>query len=171
MASSGSSQKFFRNNRAPRVQIEYEVEVGGAQKKIELPFVAGVLSDLSGKSTVEKKDMREREFVEFDNDNFTRRMKAIKPRVAFQVPNKLTGEGNLSVDLTFESMDDFAPDKIAQNDPTLQKLYARRQQLENLLSYMDGRPDAEKLLKRAMEDETFLKSLAEAPKPDDAGGA
>ena len=167
--ASPSAQKFFRNNRAPRVQIEYDVFKDGAEKKIELPFVAGVMADLSGKSEVEKKALHEREFQEFDNDNFSKRMKSIKPRVAFQVPNKLTGEGNLSVDLTFESMDDFSPDHIAENDATLKKLFDSRKQLESLLAYVDGKPDAEETLKKILHDENLLKSLAAAPKPEEGG--
>ena len=103
MAKSG--QRFIKENRAPRVHIEYEVETFGSKQKVELPFVMGVMSDLSGKSLVEKKALNERDFLEFDMDNFDQRMAAIAPRAAFNVDNTLTGEGKLSVDLTFKSMD------------------------------------------------------------------
>lgn len=109
-----SSQKFIARNRAPRVQIEYDVELYGAQKKVQLPFVMGVLSDLSGKPVDPLAPLADRKFLEVDVDNFDSRMKAMKPRVAFQVPNTLTGEGNLSVDITFDSMEDFTPGAIAR---------------------------------------------------------
>ena len=113
MAKKESSQKFIRRNRAPRVQIEYDVEIYGAERKVNLPFIAGVMADLSGKSADELPAVGERKFLEIDVDNFDSRMKALKPRVAFQVPNTLTGEDNLNVELTFESMDDFSPAAIA----------------------------------------------------------
>ena len=103
------SQKFIARNRAPRVQIEYDVELYGSEKSVQLPFVMGVLSDLSGKSHVEPPAVADRAFLEIDVDNFDARMKAMAPRVAFAVPNTLTGEGNLAVDLTFEAMSDFEP--------------------------------------------------------------
>jgi len=96
-----SSQKFIARNRAPRVQIEYEVELYGAQKKIQVPFVMGVLSDLSGEPAEPLPSVDERRFLAIDIDNFDERMKSMKPRVAFRVPNTLTGEGSLNVDITF----------------------------------------------------------------------
>src|ERR1700743_2058029 len=96
-----NSQKFIARNRAPRVQIEYDVEVYGAEKKIELPFVMGVMADLSGKPAEALPPVADRKFLEIDVDNFDDRLKACKPRVAFQVPNTLTGEGNLNVEMTF----------------------------------------------------------------------
>ena len=92
----GSSQKFIARNRAPRVQIEYDVELYGAEKKVQLPFVMGVMADLSGKPAEPLPPVADRKFLEIDVDNFDARMKAMKPRVAFQVPNTLTGEGNLA---------------------------------------------------------------------------
>jgi len=109
-----SSQKFIARNRAPRVQIEYDVEVYGAQKKIQLPFVMGVMSDLSGNPTEPLPAVADRKFLEISVDNFDDRLKAMKPRTTFQVPNTLTGEGKLNVELTFESMDDFSPAAIAK---------------------------------------------------------
>ena len=102
-----SSQKFIARNRAPRVQIEYDLETYGADQKINLPFVMGVMADLSGKPEEALPAVADRKFLEIDVDNFDERMKSAKPRVAFQVPNTLTGEGNLNIDLTFESMVDF----------------------------------------------------------------
>jgi type VI secretion system protein ImpB len=104
-----SSQKFIARNRAPRVQIEYDVELYGSEKKIHLPFVMGVMADLAGKPEEALPAVADRKFMEFDVDNFDDRMKAMKPRVAFRVDNTLTGEGQLNVDLTFDSMDDFSP--------------------------------------------------------------
>lgn len=160
-----SSQKFIARNRVPRVQIEYDVELYGAEKKIELPFVMGVLSDLSGKPSEPLPPIAERKFLEVDVDNFDARMKAMKPRVAFQVPNTLTGEKNLAVDITFESMDDFSPAAIASKVDGLKELLEARQQLANLVTYMDGKTDAEELIARVIKDEALLKSLADARKP------
>lgn len=162
-----SSQKFIARNRAPRVQIEYDVEVYGAEKKVQLPFVMGVMSDLSGKSEVELPSVNDRKFLEIDVDNFGARMAAIKPRVAFSVPNTLTGEGNMSVDITFESMEDFTPGAIARKVGPLRELLEARTQLSNLMTYMDGKSGAEELISRAMQDPALLKSLASAPAPID----
>lgn len=160
-----SSQKFIARNRAPRVQIEYDVELYGAQKKVELPFVVGVLADLSGKPADPLAPVQDRKFLDIDAENFDSRLKAMKPRVAFQVPNTLTGQGNLSVDITFESMEDFSPAAIAAKVEPLRKLLEARTQLSNLLSYMDGKDNAEQLLAKALSDPDLLKSLASAPKP------
>ncbi len=138
-----SSQKFIARNRAPRVQIEYDLELYGAEKKINLPFVMGVMSDLSGKSAAELPPVDQRKFLEIDVDNFDDRLKAMKPRVAFAVPNTLTGDGNIAVDLTFDSMEDFSPGAIARKVEPLNKLLQARTQLSNLLSYMDGKSGAE----------------------------
>src|ERR1700761_8640772 len=135
--AKASSQKFIARNRAPRVQIEYEVEVYGSEKKIELPFVMGVMADLSGKPADPLAPVADRKFLEIDVDNFDARMKAMKPRVAFQVPNTLTGEGNMPIEITFESMDDFSPAAIARKVESLAKLLEARKQLHNLVTYMD----------------------------------
>jgi type VI secretion system protein ImpB len=160
-----SGQKFVGRNRAPRVQIEYDVEVYGSQKKVQLPFVMGVMSDLSGKSEVPLAPVAERDFLEVDVDNFDARMKSIKPRVAFPAPNHLTSEGHLAVDITFESMDDFSPAAIARKVEPLRKLLEARQQLSNLLTYMDGKTGAEELLARLLADPALLKSLSATQKP------
>jgi type VI secretion system protein ImpB len=162
-----SSQKFVARNRAPRVQIEYDVEVYGAQKKVQLPFVMGVLADLSGKPAEPLPPVADRKMLEIDVDNFDDRMKAMKPRVAFAVPNTLTGEGNLAVDITFESMDDFSPGAIARKVAGLDKLLETRQQLSNLLTYMDGKTGAESLMNRVLQDPSMLQALASAPKPEE----
>ena len=164
--AKASSQKFINRNRAPRVQIEYDVELYGAQKKIELPFVMGVMADLSGKPAEPLPAVADRKFLEIDVDNFDDRMKACKPRVAFQVPNTLTGEGNLNVELTFESMDDFSPAAVARKVVALNKLLTARTELSNLLTYMDGKSGAEDLIAKALNDPALLKSLASTPKPE-----
>ena len=164
-----SSQKFIARNGAPRVQIEYDVELYGAEKKVQLPFVMGVLSDLSGKPSEPLPPVAERKFLDIDVDNFDARMKAMKPRVAFQVPNTLTGEGNIAVDITFENMDDFSPAAVAQKVEGLRQLLEARQQLANLVTYMDGKTGAEELIGKVIKDEALLKSLADARKPEAAG--
>ena len=158
-----SSQKFVARNRAPRVQIEYDVELYGAEKTIQLPFVMGVMADLSGKSEEPLPAVADRKFLEIDVDNFDSRMKSIKPRAAFTVPNTLTGEGNLAVDLTFESMDDFSPAAVAQKVEPLKKLLEARTQLSNLSTYMDGKTGAEELMAKIINDPALLKALTSAP--------
>jgi len=162
-----SSQKFIARNRAPRVQIEYDVELYGAEKKVQLPFVMGVLADLSGKPAEALPPVADRKMLEIDVDNFDDRLKSMKPRVAFQVPNTLTGEGNLNVELTFESMDDFSPAAVARKVDSLNKLLQARSQLSNLLTYMDGKSGAEDLIANALKDPTLLQALAAAPKPEE----
>jgi len=160
-----SSQKFIARNRAPRVQIEYDLETNGALEKKHIPFVMGVLADLSGKSAEELPEIEQRKALEIDMDNFDSRLKAMKPRVTFAVPNKLTGEGQLAVDVTFESMDDFSPAAIAKKIEPLAKLLEARTQLSNLVTYMDGKAGAEKLISKALQDPALLQTLASAPKP------
>ena len=164
-----SSQKFIARNRAPRVQIEYDVELYGAEKKIQLPFVMGVMADLSGKPVEDLPEVSERDFLEFDVDNFNDRMKAMKPRVAFQVPNVLTNDGNISVDITFENMNDFSPAKVAEKVDALNKLWQTRTELANLITYMDGKGGAEKKINELLNDPALLKSLVAIPKPQDEG--
>jgi type VI secretion system protein ImpB len=160
-----SSQKFIARNRAPRVQIEYDVEVYGAQKKVQIPFVMGVMADLSGDAKDPLPNVDERKFVNIDVDNFDERMKSMKPRVAISVPNTLTGEGNMQVDITFESMDDFSPAAVARKVDALNKLLEARTQLSNLITYMDGKAGAEDLIAKVLNDPALLKSLADQAKP------
>ena len=166
--AKASSQKFIARNRAPRVQIEYDLEVYGSQKKINLPFIMGVMADLSGKPAEALPPVADRKFLEIDVDNFDERMKAMKPRVAFAVPNTLTGEGNLMVDVTFENMDDFSPAAVARKVGGLSKLLEARTQLANLVTYMDGKAGAEKLISQVLQDPALLQSLASAPKAEPA---
>ena len=161
-----SSQKFIGRNRPPRVQIDYDVELYGAEKKVELPFVMGVMADLAGKPGPDDEvvPVEEREFLSIDADNFNDRLKAVKPHAAFDVPNMLTGEGNLKVDLTFESMDDFSPAAIAQKVDGLKQLLEARNQLEALLTHMDGKAGAEAAISQLIQDESQLKALVDAAK-------
>ena len=162
-----SSQKFIARNRAPRVQIEYDVELYGAEKKVQLPFVMGVMSDLSGKPAEPLPPVAERKYLSIDVDNFDERLKSMKPRVAFQVPNTLTGEGNIAVDITFESMDDFSPGAVAKKVDALNKLLEARNQLANLLTYMDGKTGAEELIAKVLADPALLSSLTAEAKPQE----
>ncbi|PDN16122.1 type VI secretion system-associated protein [Salmonella enterica] len=164
MAINNSAQKFIARNRAPRVQIEYDVEIYGSEKKIELPFVMAVLADLAVKPREELPPVTDRKFLDIDIDNFNERMKAIAPRVAFAVPNTLTGEGQLMVDITLENMDDFSPAQIARKVDALNQLLEARTQLANLQTYMDGKAGAENLVNKLLQDPTLLKTLANAPK-------
>jgi type VI secretion system protein ImpB len=165
-----SGQKFVGRNRVPRVQIEYDVELYGAQKKVQLPFVMGVMADLSGQPAEPLPAVADRKFLEISADNFDDRLKAMKPRVAIQVPNTLTGEGNLSVDLTFESMEDFTPAAIARKVDALNQLLKAREQLSNLMTYMDGKGGAEELISKVLADPALLQALASAPKPEEGKG-
>jgi type VI secretion system protein ImpB len=167
---SESSAKFIERNRAPRVHIEYELFVDGAQKKVELPFVMGVMADLSGKSQEPLPPVAERKFREVDMDNFDKFMKDVKPRVNFAVPNALSdNEGErLNIDITFDKMDDFSPEAIARKVEPLRKLLEARTQLSNLLSYMDGRAQAENLIEQLLADPALMKSVMGNAKPADA---
>ena len=165
--AKASSQKFIARNRAPRVQIEYDVETYGSEKKIQLPFIMGVLADLSGKPAEPLPEVADRKFLEIDIDNFDERMKALKPRVSFDVPNTLTGEGNLKVELTFESMDDFSPAAIASKVGALNQLLEARRQLSNLITYMDGKTGAEQLVSELLKDQALLETLAKTKKPQE----
>ncbi|HKT95155.1 MAG TPA: type VI secretion system contractile sheath small subunit [Paraburkholderia sp.] len=172
--SSAGGQKFIGRNRAPRVQIEYDVELYGAEQKVQLPFVMGVLADLAGNRSEALPDLAERRFMEIDVDNFDDRMKSIAPALAFQVPNTLTGDGTMSVELAFRSIDDFAPAALARNVEPLRRLLEARTQLANLLSYMDGKRGAEELIARALSDPALLAELSQphalaAPQADRDG--
>jgi len=160
------SQKFIARNRAPRVQIEYDVELYGAEKKVQLPFVMGVMSDLSGNPSKPLPAVAERKFVEISVDNFDDRLKAMEPRVTIDVPNKLTGDGNMKIDMTFENLADFGPGAVAKKVPALQKLLEARTQLANLITYMDGKTGAEELIAKVLNDKGLMSSLASAPNPD-----
>jgi type VI secretion system protein ImpB len=170
---SDSGQKFIRRNRAPRVHISYE-DPYDAERQVELPFVMGILSDLSGNDPgVEKAEIAERKFLEFDMDNFENRMAAIEPGVALKVDNKLSGNADekLSVNLRFKKMEDFGPAAVARQVPALAKLLESREQLSNLLKYMDGKAAASDQLKALLSDPQLMAALrdrAAERKPADA---
>lgn len=159
MADSG--QKFIKRNRPPRVHITYN-DPYDAEKKVELPFVMGVMADLSGNDAgVEKADMADRKFTEFDMDNFEQRMAAIQPGAKFRVENKLSENSNeqMSVNLRFNKMDDFSPAAVAKQVPSLNKLLEAREQLTNLLRYMDGKTAATDQIKALLKDPQLMEAL------------
>ena len=164
-----SSQKFVARNRPPRVQIEYDVELYGAEKTIQVPFIMGVMAELSGKPKGDDPvvPVDERKFLEIDAENFNERLKAVKPHVAFRVPNMVTEEGELTIDLTFENLDDFSPAAIARKVDGLKQLLEARTQLDNLLTFMDGKAGAEDLIAKLINDPSLLQVLTSAAKPDD----
>jgi len=164
---AGSSQKFIARNRAPRVQIEYDVELNGAEKKINLPFVMGVMADLSGNAGEEKPRIDDRNFSEIDVDNFDSYLKSTKPKVVLRVPNTLTGEGEMPVEIAFESMDDFSPAAVAAKVEPLANLLKARTELSNLVTYMDGKSSAEELIAKLLKDPALMESLASSAKSDD----
>lgn len=161
MTKDSSSQKFIGRNNAPRVQIEYDVEIYGSNKKVELPFVTGVMADLSGHRDKPLAAVEDRKFLTFDQDNFDARMRAIKPRLKFYVDNTLSDdEEQLDVELEFESMDDFSPGAIARRIPQMDKLLQARTHLAELITYMDGKASAEEVVKQLLEQPDFLQRLA-----------
>ncbi len=164
MASDKSGQKFVGRNRAPRVQIEYDVELYGADKTVVIPFVNGVFADLSGSNRSKLPNFSERKFLHIDVDNFDERMAAINPHVKLTIANKLSGEGKMEVSLSMSSMDDFSPGAIARNIEPLRELLDARNQLANLVTYMDGKSGAEQLLAQLLEDPVLMNSLLEHDK-------
>ena len=160
---SDSGQKFIKRNRPPRVQISYE-DPYNAEKQVELPFVMGILSDLSGNaSQVAKAPMAERKFSNVDMDNFEDYMASVAPAVTFRTANKLSGDGSeqLGVNLTFKRMEDFTPGAIARQVPALRALLEAREQLANLQRYMDGKVAGEDQLKKLLADPELMKALKE----------
>lgn len=157
---SDSSHKFIKRNRPPRVHITYE-DPYDAERKIELPFVMGVMSDLSGNSSsVEKPDVADRKFIDFDMDNFDQRMAAIDPGVKFNVADRLSdSNAKMHVELHFKTMDDFGPAAVARQVPALAKLLEAREQLANLLRYMDGKVAASDQIKALLKDPALMEAL------------
>ncbi|MGE0500224.1 MAG: type VI secretion system contractile sheath small subunit [Rhizobiaceae bacterium] len=172
-----SKAKVIERNRAPRVQIAYDVEHYGSPTTIELPFVMGVMADLAGASETKEaqKTLQERGFVETDAGRFPKFMEALGPRVKARVKNVLPqAEGQerdeeMALDLTFNNMGDFAPDRIAEQVPQLAELLKMRRQLEELLGFMDGRVDAEKRIAQLLNNEPLLAQIATQATDDKAG--
>jgi len=163
MSKHTNSQKFIARNRAPRVQIEYDVELYGSDQRVELPFVMAVMSDLSGQPAVPLPAVSERRFLDISVDNFDERLSAMQPRLAFDVPNTLTGQGRLPIEIAFDKLSDFSPAAVAQHVEPLRRLLAVRERLANLLTYMDGKVDAEKFVTRLLQDPNSLAALSAKP--------
>ncbi|MBS1794057.1 MAG: type VI secretion system contractile sheath small subunit [Acidobacteria bacterium] len=163
MASRESIQHKIDRVRPPRVQITYDVEVGGAIELKELPFVVGVMGDFVGKPEEPLPAIKNRKFVEIDPDNFNQVLAGMKPRVAFSVDNKLQNDGSkLGVDLTFTNIEDFEPDQVVQNVEPLRKLVEARQKLSDLRSKMDGNEKLENILNDIISDSDKQKQLSDA---------
>ena len=155
-----STQHKLDRIRPPRVHITYDVEIGGAIQKKELPFVLGVMSDLSGQRDQELPRLKDRKFVEIDRDNFNEVMANISPRVAARVDNKLANDGtSLSAELRFRSMDDFEPVAIVNQVPALRRLYEARGKLNDLLAKLDGNDKLEAMLQDVVANNDALKEL------------
>ena len=161
--ASDSGQKFIGRNRPPRVHITYQ-DPYDAEQKVELPFVMGVMADLSGNTpSIEKPELDQRKFLDIDMDNFDKRLEAIGPGVSFHTRNTLADADNekLSVKLNFKKMEDFSPAAIARQVPALAKLLEAREQLANLQRYMDGKVQAEKELRKLLNDPQLMTALRE----------
>ena len=155
-----STQHKLDRIRPPRVHITYDVEIGGAIQKKELPFVLGVMSDLSGQRDQELPRLKDRKFVEIDRDNFNEVMANISPRVAARVDNKLANDGtSLSAELRFRNMDDFEPVAIVNQVPALRRLYEARGKLNDLLAKLDGNDKLEAMLQDVVANSDALKEL------------
>lgn len=169
--SSESLQHKLDRVRRPRVQITYDVETGGAMQKVELPFVVGVLADLSGQPKEALKPLKERKFTPIDRDNFNDVLEKATPRLALKVPDRLTGqEQMLSVELNFKHIDDFEPARVAEQVGPLNELLQMRQKLNQLLSKMEGNDKLEKLLTDVLQNTEKAMELAKqmgiAPTPE-----
>jgi type VI secretion system protein ImpB len=158
MGAESSTKKLGRN-RPPRVHITYDVETGPSTEVKEIPFVMGVMSDLSGDNASELPDIGDRKFSEVDAHTFDKFLKAQRPRAVFEVENTLTGEGKLKVDMAFESMDDFSPAAVAQKTEGLKQLFQAREELKSLLTTMGTRPKLEKALEVLVKDPELAKKL------------
>jgi type VI secretion system protein ImpB len=155
-----STQHKLDRVRRPRVQITYDVEVGGAIQKKELPLVVGVMADLSGKPANPLPKLKERKFVEIDLENFDAVMAASTPRLALSVPNKLSSAGGfVNAELFFNSMEDFNPDKIVHQVPALKKLLEARGKLNDLLGKLDGNDDLDAKLQEIVSNTEALKTI------------
>ena len=158
---SESLQHKLDRVRRPRVQITYDVETNGAMQKIELPFVVGVLADLSGKPKEALRPMKDRKVVAIDRDNFNDVLAKATPRVAMKVDNKLTGEDTkLAVELNFKHLDDFEPARVDEQVPALRELLEMRQKLTQLLSKMEGNDKLEALLADVLSNTEKAQALA-----------
>ncbi|TAM54328.1 MAG: type VI secretion system contractile sheath small subunit [Paraburkholderia sp.] len=165
---SNSLQKWVGRNRPPRVQITYDVEIGDAVEKRELPLVVGMMADLSGQPATPLPKLKERRFVEIDRDNFDEIMGKVEPRLDLAVPDTMKGEGNLKVELKFNQFSDFHPESIVRQVPRLAKLLEARQQLRDLLGKLDGNDELDSILERIVQNAEELKKVQSEA---NAGGA
>lgn len=165
---SDKSTDFIKRNRPPRVNISYE-DPYDSEKMVELPFVMGVLSDLSGNaSTVEKAPMEERDFTDVTGTTLDEYVESVKPGLSYNVDNKLgDGKGRLGVSLEFNSMDDFNPAEVARKIPALKKLLEAREHLANLQRYMNAKPKAQEQIRQLLNDPDLMAALAERSKADE----
>ncbi len=171
-----STQHKLSRVRPPRVQITYDVEIGEAIEKKELPYIVGMMADLSGKPTEALPPVKDRKFVEIDRDNFQDVLSAIGPRVAFRVPNRLQpgSADSLNVELRFKHLDDFGPVEVLKQVPALKRLFEARSRLRDLLTKLDGNDDLDALLKSVMastEDLAALKKQLAGPSAPAAAAA
>ena len=168
---SDSLQKWVGRNRPPRVQITYDVEIGNAFEKKELPLVVGLMADLSGHPENPLPKFKERRFVEIDRDNFNDVMSKISPRLDISVPDTLKGEGNLKVELRFNQIDQFEPESIVNQIPRLSRLLEARQQLRDLLGKLDGNDELDALLENILQNTEDLKQLKGSTEASDGEAA
>jgi type VI secretion system protein ImpB len=169
MPSAESTQHKLERVRRPRVHLTYDVEIGDAIQKRELPFVVGVLADLAGRPEEPPPRLRDRKFVEIDRDNFDRVMSAMQPRLAFQVENRLQDDGSrVNVELRFSSMEDLAPDRLAMQVHPLRKLLETRERLTELVHKIDGNEKLDGVLQQVLQDTDALRRLREESGRDDA---
>ncbi len=158
-----STQHKLDRVRSPRVQITYDVEVGDAIQQKQIPFVAGVLADLSGQPAEPLPKLKDRKFVEVDRDNFNGVLAGMKPRLAYRVPNLLSGDDStVAVEIKFKEMEDFEPQRVVQQIEPLRKLLEARNKLTELLTKMDGNDRAVDSLEAIIRDTEQLKQLAGA---------
>ena len=162
MAKKESLQHKLDRVRAPRVQITYDVEIGDAIEMKEIPFVVGVLADLSGKPEDPLPRLKDRKFIEIDRDNFNKVLEGMKPRLAYQVENKLTGgDTKMAVELRFKSLDDFHPERVAEQVQPLKKLVDARSKLSDLLNKLDGNDKLDAILQKVISDTEALQKLGQ----------
>ncbi len=160
MPKKESLQHTLDRVRAPRVHITYDVEIGDAIEMKEIPFVVGVLADLSGKPAEPLPRVKDRKFIEIDRDNFDSVLQGMKPRLAYRVDNRLTDEGGkMAVELNFKSMDDFHPERVANQIDPLRKLIEARRRLSELLNKLDGNSDLDELLQEVISSTESLQKL------------
>lgn len=168
---SESTQHKLDRIRPPRVQITYDVETGGAIQMKELPFVAGILADLSGKPEEALPKVADRKFVEIDRDNFNDIMASIRPRLVFQADNKLADDNTkLNIELKFKNIDDFGPVEVLKQVEPLRKLFDARQRLSDLLTKLDGNDNLDKLLGEILENADGMKEIKTATEAAPEGG-